>query len=59
MELIKALEGALSNASGRGVAFEKVFESVKPENVLATYASIDSLRDGTGFRPKTTIGEGI
>lgn len=59
MEFINALEEALSNALGRKIAFEKIFEPIKSGDVPATYASIDSLYRETGFRPKTSIGEGL
>ena len=59
MEFISVLEMALSNALGRKVEFEKIFESIKPGDVPATYASIDLLYQEVGFKPKTPIEEGL
>lgn len=59
MSFIGALEKALSNALGRKVVFDKVFEPMKPGDVPATYASIDKLQQVVGFRPKTSIEEGL
>src|SRR5690606_20925609 len=59
MTFIYALEEALSNALGRKVEFEKSFEPIKPGDVPATYASTDLLQQAVGFKPKTTIQEGL
>jgi UDP-glucuronate 4-epimerase len=59
MSFIEALEKALGNALGREVVFDKVFEPMKPGDVPATYASIDMLQQAVGFRPKTSIEEGL
>ena len=32
---------------------------MQPGDVLATYADIDALADDVGFRPKTSIEDGI
>jgi UDP-glucuronate 4-epimerase len=59
MTFIGALEKALSNALGRKVEFEKIFEPMKPGDVPATYASTDKLQEAVGFKPKTPIEEGL
>lgn len=59
MTFITALEKALSKALGREVEFEKIFEPIKPGDVPATYASIHKLQEAVGFKPKTSIEEGL
>jgi len=59
MTFIGALERALTNALGREVVFNKVFEPIKPGDVPATYASTDKLQEAVGFKPSTTIEEGL
>lgn len=59
MIFIHALEKALSNATGRKVEFEKIYEPMKPGDVPATYASTDLLYEAVGFKPKTSIEEGL
>ncbi|HLR41693.1 MAG TPA: GDP-mannose 4,6-dehydratase [Pseudogracilibacillus sp.] len=59
MTFITALEGALSNSLGRTVDFEKIYEPIKPGDVPATYASTDALQQAVGFKPTTTIQEGL
>ena len=59
MGFIETLEKALSNAIEKEVQFEKVFEPIKPGDVPATYASTDSLQKAVGFKPKTSIEEGL
>lgn len=59
MTFIGALEKALSNTLGRKVEFNKVFEPIKPGDVPATYASTDKLQEAVGFKPSTTIEEGL
>ena len=59
MTFIETLEKALSNALGRKVVFEKIFEPMKPGDVPATYASTDALYEAVGFKPKTSIEEGL
>jgi UDP-glucuronate 4-epimerase len=59
MKFIGALEKALSNALGREVEFKKVFEPMKPGDVPATYASTDKLQETVGFKPETSIEEGL
>ena len=59
MTFIHALEKALSNATGRKVEFEKIYEPIKPGDVPATYASTDLLYEAVGFKPETSIEEGL
>ena len=59
MTFITTLEEALSEALKREVVFEKVFEPLKPGDVPATYASTDRLQAAVGFKPRTTIKEGL
>lgn len=59
MYFIMTLEKCLSKASGREVAFAKVFEPIKPADVPVTYASIDLMQEAVGFKPHTTIDEGL
>ncbi|PIC95676.1 NAD-dependent epimerase [Sporosarcina sp. P26b] len=59
MTFIGALEVALSNAMGKEVTFKKEFEPIKPGDVPATYASTDRLQEAVGFKPETSIEEGL
>ena len=59
MTFITTLEKCLSNALGREVEFEKVFEPLKPGDVPATYASTELLQEAVGFKPSTSIEEGL
>ncbi|WP_079525402.1 GDP-mannose 4,6-dehydratase [Solibacillus isronensis] len=59
MVFIETLEKALSKALGREVQFEKIFEQIKPGDVPATYASTDQLQKAVGFKPETSIEEGL
>jgi UDP-glucuronate 4-epimerase len=59
MVFIGALEQALSGELGRDVEFDKVFEPIKPGDVPATYASTELLHKAVGFKPKTSIEEGL
>lgn len=59
MAFITTLEEVLSEALGRKVVFEKVFEPLKPGDVPATYASTDLLQAAVGFKPQTSIKEGL
>jgi UDP-glucuronate 4-epimerase len=59
MVFIETLEKCLSNALGREVLFEKVFEPIKPGDVPATYASTELLQKAVGFKPETSIEEGL
>lgn len=59
MVFIETLEKCLSNALGREVKFEKVYEPLKPGDVPATYASTNLLQQAVGFKPETPIKEGL
>ena len=59
MVFIETLEKCLSKAIGRDVLFEKVFEPIKPGDVPATYASTELLEQAVGFKPKTSIKDGL
>jgi len=59
MVFIETLEKALSRALGREVVFDKIFEPMKPGDVPATYASTDRLYEAVGFKPQTSIEEGL
>lgn len=59
MVFIETLEKALSNSLGREVQFEKIFQPIKPGDVPATYASTDQLYKAVGFKPETSIADGL
>ena len=59
MGFVETLEKCLSRAVGRKVVFDKMFEPIKPGDVPATYASINLLSRVVGFKPRTTIEEGL
>lgn len=59
MVFIETLENALSKTLSKEVQFEKIFEPIKPGDVPATYASTDLLQDAVGFKPETSIEEGL
>ena len=53
MHLIKTIENAL------GKKAEKIMLPMQPGDVPATYANIDPLIDDVGFKPETSIEEGV
>lgn len=59
MFFIETLEKCLSNSLGRTIEFKKKFEPIKPGDVPATYASTGKLEKAVGFKPKTSIEEGL
>lgn len=59
MTFITTLEKCLSKTLRRNVEFEKIFEPLKPGDVPATYASTEKLQEAVGFKPATTIEEGL
>lgn len=59
MTFIQTLEKALSKALNREVVFDKIFEPLKAGDVPATYASTDKLQEAVGFKPSTSIEEGL
>lgn len=59
MTFIETLEKSLTKALNREVVFEKIFEPLKAGDVPATYASTDKLQEAVGFKPSTSIEEGL
>lgn len=59
MYFIEILQKCLSKATGRRVIFDKIFEPMKQGDVPITYASTDLLQEAIGFKPKTSIVEGL
>jgi len=59
MVFISTLEQCLSNSLGRKVIFEKKFAPVKPGDVPATYAKMELMEKTFGFKPQTSIKEGL
>ncbi|MYL36412.1 GDP-mannose 4,6-dehydratase [Halobacillus litoralis] len=59
MTFIESLENALSNALGKDIEFKKEYEPIKPGDVPATYASTEQLEKAVGFKPETTIQDGL
>jgi UDP-glucuronate 4-epimerase len=59
MTFITSLEQALSNSLGRKIEFKKKYEPIKPGDVPATYASTDKLQKAVGFKPNTSIQDGL
>ena len=59
MVFIETLEKCLSKSLGRTIVFKKTFEPIKPGDVPATYASTKLLEVAIGFKPKTSIEEGL
>ncbi|MEH7214283.1 GDP-mannose 4,6-dehydratase [Priestia megaterium] len=59
MTFITTLEKCLSKSLGTEVVFKKKFEPIKPGDVPATYASTDRLQEAIGFKPETSIEEGL
>ena len=53
MRFIETLEECL------GKKAEKQFQPALPDDVLATYANIDSLAKDVGFRPSTSLSDGL
>ncbi len=59
MFFIETLEKCLSNSLNKKVEFKKEFEPIKPGDVHKTYASTKSLESLVGFKPKTSIADGL
>ncbi|MED3878753.1 GDP-mannose 4,6-dehydratase [Priestia megaterium] len=59
MTFITTLEKCLSTSMGTEIVFKKKFEPIKPGDVPATYASTDRLQEAIGFKPETSIEEGL
>lgn len=59
MDFITSLETAMSNSLGREVEFEKIYEPIKPGDVPATYANTEKLQAAIGYKPDTSILDGL
>lgn len=59
MVFVETLETALSCALGKKVIFDKRFEPIAPGDVSTTYASTNLLQDVVGFKPRTSIEDGL
>ncbi len=59
MVFIETLEKCLGKTLGKKVMFEKIYEPIKKGDVPATYASTELLERAVGFKPKTSIKEGL
>lgn len=59
MRFIETLERCLSRSLKREVVFEKSFEPMQPGDVPATYASTERLEQAVGFKPRTSLEEGL
>ncbi|MBP3964810.1 GDP-mannose 4,6-dehydratase [Paenibacillus lignilyticus] len=59
MVFIETLEKAFSKTLGRRVDFHKIFKPRQPGDVPATYASTALLEKEIGFKPETSIEEGL
>lgn len=59
MEFITSLEKALSQSLDREVEFEKIYEPIQPGDVPATYASTEKLQEAIGYKPDTSVAEGL
>jgi UDP-glucuronate 4-epimerase len=59
MTFIETLEKCLSKSLGKIVSFSKIYEPMKPGDVFATYASTDKLNAAVGFKPHTSLDEGL
>ncbi|WP_102335502.1 GDP-mannose 4,6-dehydratase [Salimicrobium jeotgali] len=59
MDFIWTLEKVLSKSLGKKKSFQKQYEPIKPGDVPATYASTDRLFEAIGYRPNTSIEEGL
>lgn len=56
---IETLEKALSKTIGRNIAAKKEFLPMQPGDVLSTYADTTELEQAVGFKPSTSIEEGL
>lgn len=59
MTFITTLEKALSRGLGREVEFKRIFEPLKLGDLPVTYTLTDKLQEAVGFKPSTTIQEGL
>lgn len=59
MYFIETLEKALSKASGREIVAKKEFLPMQPGDVYATFADTEPLEKAFGFKPSTSIEDGL
>lgn len=59
LRYIETLENALSEAYGRPLRAKKEFLPMQPGDVYQTFADVDDLVRDFGFRPETTIEQGL
>lgn len=59
MYFISTLEDCLSNTLHKKIEFKKEFEPIKPGDVHKTFASTKALEELVGFKPKTSIKDGL
>lgn len=59
MYFIETLEKALSKAIGKSIAAEKVYLPMQMGDVPRTYASTSELEQAIGFKPSTSIEDGL
>lgn len=59
MVFINTLENSLSNSLNRKIDFKREYEPIKPGDVHRTYASTTALEDLVGFKPSTSIKDGL
>ncbi|MGO2118137.1 MAG: GDP-mannose 4,6-dehydratase [Fusobacterium sp.] len=59
MTFILTLEKCLSKSLNKNIEFKKIYEPIKAGDVPKTYASTDKLQLEIGFKPKTSIEEGL
>ena len=59
MNFIISLENALSISLNKEIHLIKEFEPIKPGDVHKTYASTDKLEKLIGFKPQTSINDGL
>ncbi len=56
---VETLEKCLSRAAGKKIVFTKIYEPLQPGDVAATYASTELLQETVGFKPETSLEEGL
>lgn len=59
MYFIKSLEKALSQTTGREIIAKKEFMPMQQGDVYATFADIEPLEKAFGFKPSTSIENGL
>lgn len=59
MTFILTLEKCLSKSLNKKIEFKKIYEPIQQGDVPKTYASTDKLQLEIGFKPKTSIEEGL